>query len=414
MKKRTITVTTALMIVLLTAVATFNITFFASAEYYNHRLGDLQDLESRYAKLRNVAETVEKYYIGDYTENDAIEGAAAGYIDGLGDRWSHYYTAEETARILEDEANSYVGIGLTYSVEEESLYTVLSVTLNGPAAEAGIHVGDVLAAVDGVPVEQLGEPNELSTYVKGEEGTAVSITVRRGSEELTFKMNRANVYNEGVEARMLENNIGYLAISGFDANVDVEFKTKVQSLIEQGAQGLIFDVRWNPGGFLEVMRSMLDLLLPEGVVISTVDKQGNVREYSSDANCITMPMTVIVNENSISAAEFFAAALQEYGVAEVVGAHTGGKGYSQQLIRLSDGSSINLSTTRYYTPKGTNLAGIGIAPDHEVAMDMDYATFYYLKDAEDVQLQKAITVLSEKVTAAAAEANSGDTTTTTP
>ena len=354
-----------------------------------------------------------KYFIGDYTENDAIEGAAAGYVDGLGDKWSHYYTAEQTAQILEDEANSYVGVGLTYSVDDSNAYTVLSVALNSPAAEAGIQVGDVLVAVDGVPVEQLGEPSELSTYVKGEEGTPVSLTIRRDGTELTFDMKRASVYNEGVEARMLENKIGYLAIDGFDTNVDVEFKTKLQSLIDQGAQGLIFDVRWNPGGFLEVMRNMLDLLLPEGVVISTVDKQGNVKEYSSDADCLTLPMTVIVNADSVSAAEFFAAALQEYGVADVVGAHTGGKGYSQQLIRLSDGSSINLSTTRYYTPKGNNLAGVGITPDYPVEMDMDYTTFYYLDPADDTQLQKAIEVVSQKISDVAA-APSGDAAVTTP
>lgn len=402
--KRKITVATTLMIVLLTVVATFNITFFASAEYYNRRLGDLQELESRYAKLRNVAETVDKYFIGDFTEKDAVEGAAAGYVDGLGDQWSHYFTKEQTERILAEEANSYVGVGLTYSIQETDRYTVLSVIMDGPAAQAGIKVGDVLVAVDGIPVTQLGENDELSTYVKGEEGTQVSITVRRGSAEKTYTMKRASVFNEGVKAKMLPNNIGYLAISGFDTNVDVEFKTKLQSLVDQGAKGLIFDVRWNPGGFLEVMRNMLDLVLPEGVVISTVDKQGSVTEYSSDKNCLSLPMAVVVNADSVSAAEFFAAALQEYGVADVVGAHTGGKGYSQQLIRLTDGSSINLSTTRYYTPKGANLAGVGIAPDHEVAMDMDYATFYYLDPAKDVQLQKAVSVVKDKIAEAAKNA----------
>lgn len=402
MKKRTISVATALMLVLLTVVATFNITFFASAEYYNKRLGSLSDDESRYAKLKTVADTVKKYFIGDYSEDDALEGAAAGYVDGLGDKWSHYYTAAQTEQLLEAESNSYVGVGLTYSTQESDLYTVLSVTPESPAAKAGIKVGDVLTKVDGVAVETLGEAADLAAKVKGEEGTPVTLTVRRGTEELDFTMNRASVYNESVKAEMLDNRIGYLSIDGFETNVDTEFQTKLQDLIDQGAQGLIFDVRWNPGGFLTVLRNMLDLLLPEGTVISTVDKQGAVKEYTSDANCITLPMAVIVNADSVSAAEFFAAALQEYGVASVVGAHTGGKGYSQQLIRLDDGSSINLSTTRYYTPKGNNLAGVGITPDYEVEMDMDYSEFYYLDHKDDTQLQKAIEVVGEKIAAAPA------------
>ena len=400
MKKRTISLVTALMIVLLTAVATFNITFFASAEYYSKRLGDLQGDEDRYAKLKAVAATVEKFFIGDYTEEQAVEGAAAGYVAGLGDKWSGYLTAEQTELLLAAEQNSYVGVGVTYSTQEADAYTILSVIPDSPAAQAGIAVGDVLTAVDGTAVETLGTPAQLAEHVQGEEGTPVTLTVRRDGQELTMTMNRASVYNEGVTAEMLDGNIGYLSIDGFDTNVDVEFETKLQELIDQGAKGLVFDVRWNPGGYLTVMQHMLDKLLPEGVVISTVDKQNNVKEYTSDAACITLPMAVVVNADSVSAAEFFAAALQEYGVAAVVGAHTGGKGYSQQLIRLDDGSSINLSTTRYYTPKGNNLAGVGVTPDHEVEMEMDYATFYYLDRAEDLQLQKALEVVTAQIAAA--------------
>ena len=393
MKKHKISIPTAIMLVLLAVVCTFNITFFVATDYYNTRLDELEEMETRYSKLKTVADIVEKYFVADYQENEAIEGALAGYVDGLGDQWSAYYTAQQTASIEEDEANTYVGIGVTYSVGDATKYQITGVTPGGPADLAGILPGDVLISADGIQVSTLQTTDELAAIVKGEAGTTVTIVIKRGEEELTFQITRDTVRTYSVTASMLENNVGYIAIADFDSGVDEEVASHLQSLLDQGAKGFVFDVRNNPGGYLKMMCNILDTLLPEGIVITTVDKAGVEIPYTSDADYLDMPLVVLTNEYSISAAEFFAAALQEYGVAEVVGQKTSGKGYSQQTFKLADGSSVHISTTRYYTPKGNSLAETGVTPDKLVEMPVEdiYALASgKLDQAEDEQLQAAL------------------------
>lgn len=397
MKKRRINLSTAFMLAVLAVVCTFNITFFTATEYYNQRLDDLEALENRYAKLKTVADIVEKYFVADYDEAEAVELALAGYVDGLGDRWSAYYTAEETAIIEADERNVYAGIGVSYSTEESTKFQITSVTPDGPADQAGIQLGDRLLTVDGLEVDTLESPDQLSNLVRGEVGTVVTLTLQRGNETLSFAITRANIRTYSVTSRMLEGQIGYIAVQDFDQRVDEEFSEHLDNLIQQGAKGFIFDVRNNPGGYLSVMRAMLDRLLPEGIVITTVDKQGREEPYTSDAAWINMPMVVVTNEYSISAAEFFAAALQEYGVATVVGGKTSGKGYSQQTFKLGDGSSVHISTTRYYTPKGNSLAETGVTPDQVVEMELEDLRSLIsgkLEEQDDVQLQAAIQVMT--------------------
>lgn len=396
MKKHSVSILTAVMLMLLAAATTFNITFFTTADYYNARLSNLEEQEARYSKLKSVADIVEKYYIADYSEADAIESALSGYIDGLGDRWSAYYTAETTAEIAEDSANLYVGIGVTYSLEEGHLFEITVVNVGGPADLAGMQAGDVLTHVDGIDLSTLEDPQQVSDLVKGEKGTDVELTLLRGEETLTLTVTRDEIRTYSVSSKMLDEQVGYIKISDFDANVDVEFEEHLNDLLAEGAQGFIFDVRFNPGGYITVLRAMLDKLLPEGIVITTVDKQGNETPYTSDADWIQKPMVVLTNENSISAAEFFAAAVQEYEVATIVGAPTSGKGYSQQTFMLSDGSSVHISTTRYYTPKGNSLAETGVTPD--IVVEMESADQYLLYQGQleaenDVQLQTGLSTV---------------------
>ena len=400
MKERKVRIPTALMLMVLAVVGTFNITYFTATEYYNHLLDDLQAQETRYKKLKEVTDIVDKYYIGDYEESDALELAAAGYVAGLGDVWSGYYTAEQTAAIEEDDANQYVGIGVSYGVQPENLYEITSVTPGGPADKAGMLPGDRLLTANGVDVTTLADPDELVGLVKGEIGTVVTITVDRAGEELTFQITRDTIIVYSVTSSLLENNVGYIAISDFNSNVEKEFASHMSSLTAQGAKAFVFDLRNNPGGFVSVMHRMLDSLLPEGPVITMVDKAGNEIPMTSDAACVEVPMAVITNAYSISAAEFFAAALQEYDMATVVGEKTGGKGYSQQTFVLSDGSSVNLSTTRYYTPKGNSLAETGVTPDRAVELSMEDLNLLLsgkLDPAEDEQLQAALQTVVSKI-----------------
>ena len=417
MKKHSVRISTALMLMLLAVVCTFNITYFTATEYYNSRLDELEELETRYSKLKSVADIVDKYFVGEYKEADAIEVALAGYVAGLDDVWSAYYTAEQTASIEEDEANQYVGIGVTYSTAAESLYQITAVTPGGPADLAGILPGDKLLTAAGVDVNTLETGDDLAALVKGEIGTQVTIVVERAGEPLTFNITRDVIYTYSVTSRMLENNVGYIAIADFDSNVDDEFREHLTTLQEQGAKGFIFDVRNNPGGYVSVMHEMLDGLLPEGPVITMVDKAGEEMPLTSDADMLEMPMVVVTNEYSVSAAEFFAAALQEYDMATVVGTKTSGKGYSQQTFKLSDGSSVHISTTRYYTPKGNSLAETGVTPDLVVELpleDLNLLLSGKLADADDEQLQSAIKAVNSLIAALPVETPAeGETTETT-
>ena len=402
MKERKVRVLTALMLMVLAVVATFNITYFTATEYYNRLLEDLQTQEARYKKLKEVTAIVDKYYVGEYDEADALEMAAAGYVAGLGDTWSGYYTAEQTAAIKEEDANQYVGIGVTYSVQAENMYEITSVTAGSPAEREGLLPGDRLLTAAGVDVTTLENPDDLGALVKGEIGTPVTITVDRAGEELTFQITRDTIVVYSITSQLLENNVGYIAIADFNSNVEKEFRSHMSSLTAQGAKGFVFDVRNNPGGFVNVMHDMLDSLLPEGPVITMVDKAGNQIPLTSDAACLDVPMAVITNPYSISAAEFFAAALQEYGMATVVGEKTGGKGFSQQTFMLSDGASINLSTTRYYTPKGNSLAETGVMPDQLVELSVEDLTLLLsgkLDVAEDEQLQAALLAVVNRIPA---------------
>lgn len=417
MKKHSVRISTALMLMLLAVVCTFNITYFTATEYYNSRLDELEEMETRYSKLKSVADIVDKYFVGEYEEADAIEVALAGYVAGLDDVWSAYYTAEQTASIEEDEANQYVGIGVTYSTAAESLYQITAVTPGGPADLAGILPGDKLLTAAGVDVNTLETGDDLAALVKGEIGTQVTIVVERAGEPLTFNITRDVIYTYSVTSRMLENNVGYIAIADFDSNVDDEFWQHLHTLQEQGAKGFIFDVRNNPGGYVNVMHDMLDGLLPEGPVITMVDKAGEEMPLTSDAEMLEMPMVVLTNEYSVSAAEFFAAALQEYDVATVVGTKTSGKGYSQQTFKLNDGSSVHISTTRYYTPKGNSLAETGVTPDLVVELpleDLNLLLSGKLADGDDEQLQSALKTMNSLIAALPVETPAeGETTETT-
>lgn len=389
MKNRKIPLSTAIMLMFLVMVTTANICVLGVGEFYSAKLDNTQRTEADYKRLNELMSVVDRYYVGEYDMDEAMDGILAGYIQGIGDRWSTYYTAEEYEQVLEANENSYVGIGVTISTEYNGGYMITEVISGSPAQNAGIQPFDVITEAGGHAASEFEDYSDLVDAVRGEEGTSVNIKVRRDSEFLTFDITRAAVFNPGVEARMI-GDIGYLQIDGFDRNVDAEFEEKLHDLINRGARGLVFDVRFNGGGYVDVMSNMLDLLLPEGAIITMSDNKGETTEYRSGESCVTLPMAVLTNEYSISAAEFFAAVLQEYGVATVVGDRTIGKGYAQNLIPLSEGA-VNLSVLKYYTPKGVSLAGTGITPDVEISLsDEDFYNFYYLTDEQDIQLQKAL------------------------
>ena len=374
----------------------------------------VQDLNTRYAaalsareedspvqaKAAEVQEIIETYFIDDYDEDTLADGAASGMVDATGDEWSYYLSADEVAAYEESMANAYVGVGITITEDAEAGgMRVEEVVSGGPAEEAGIRVGDLLLAVEGEDVLPLGIDGTRN-LVRGEEGTRVNMHFSRNGSEYDVSVERRSIETPVVTGELLDGSIGYVKIDNFDERSAAETIAFVKDLIGQGAEALLFDVRFNPGGYADELVKVLDYLLPEGDLFRSVDYAGREEVDTSDASCVELPMAVLVNEDSYSAAEFFAAALQEYEWATIVGSQTYGKGNFQTAFYLSDGSMVNLSIGKYYTPGGKSLSETGVTPDVVVDLDDEqYALLYYnaLEQADDPQFQAAIDTLTQKI-----------------
>ncbi len=338
-------------------------------------------------KIQELNAYIEQYYLFDYEEEDVENGIYKGLMSGLGDVYTTYYTAEEYADFMESANGSYSGIGAMLSQDYTTgLITVVQVFAGSPAEESGLMADDILYTVEGEEVTGV----DLSLVVldlKGEEGTDVNISVLRGTDIVELTITRRNIEVPTVEYQMLENNIGYIQITEFDDVTDDQFLEAMADLESQGMESLIIDLRDNGGGLVDVTCTILDSLLPEGLIVYTEDKNGNRQEEYSDAeNYYDGEMVLLVNGNSASASEIFAGAIKDYGVGTLIGTQTYGKGIVQSLFPLSDGSAIKITVSRYYTPSGNNIHEVGIEPDIVLEQDPD--------SEEDDQLLRAIEVLS--------------------
>ena len=378
--------------------------FIAAVQYLNTRyaaaLSAREEDSPVQAKAAEVQEIIETYFIDDYDEDTLADGAASGMVDATGDEWSYYLSADEVAAYEESMANAYVGVGITITEDAEAGgMRVEEVAAGGPAEEAGIRVDDLLLAVEGEDVLPLGIDGTRN-LVRGEEGTRVNMHFSRNGSEYDVSVERRSIETPVVTGELLDGSIGYVKIDNFDERSAAETIAFVKDLIGQGAEALLFDVRFNPGGYADELVKVLDYLLPEGDLFRSVDYAGREEVDTSDASCVELPMAVLVNEDSYSAAEFFAAALQEYEWATIVGSQTYGKGNFQTAFYLSDGSMVNLSIGKYYTPGGKSLSETGVTPDVVVDLDDEqYALLYYnaLEQADDPQFQAAIDTLTQKI-----------------
>lgn len=352
------------------------------------------------AKLERLQYLLENRFIGE-ADTAALEDAAAeAMINALGDRWSYYIPAAEYAAYQERKKNAYVGIGVTISVrEDEQGFDILKVEQGGSAQEAGILPGDILVEVEGQQVYPLGTSG-TGSLIRGEEGTTVTVTVLRDGQRLSFTPIRKTIRTAVATGQMLQDSIGLVTINNFNDHCADETKAAVGELLEQGAQALIFDVRNNPGGYVSELTALLDYLLPEGEIFRSVDYAGKEAVKKSDADCVEVPMAVLVNSESYSAAEFFAAALEEYDWAVVAGDPTCGKGYFQTTYQFSDGSAVGLSIGKYFTPNGVSLAEAGgLVPEVLVEVDEETAALISagaLDPEEDPQLQAAVKALQDE------------------
>ena len=348
-----------------------------------------------YNKLAELRSLIDQKFIGDIDWKTVDDYAAAGMIEGLGDRWSYYMSTESYENYKEQMSNSYVGVGITVREREDKYLDILEVIQGGPADQAGLEAGGIIIRVSGQDIAEIGI-NGATALIKGEEGTDVTMTVRYEGVDRDFTMTRAYFEVTVAWGRMLEDGIGLVAIENFDGRCAQETIAAIEELLSQGARALILDVRNNPGGYKSELCKILDYLLPEGPLFRSEYYDGVVQVDESDEKCLDIPMAVLVNRESISAAEFFAAALAEYEAATVVGQQTIGKGYFQNAYELSDGSAVGLSVGRYTTPNGVNLDGVGIAPDVEVQVDEElFWQIYYgnVDWSEDPQVLAAVEVL---------------------
>lgn len=352
---------------------------------------------SNTAKICQIEEMLDTYYVEDYDKELAEELMYTGLVAGVGDPYTYYLSADSLAEQVEKNSGHFVGIGVEIYAGDDGYIVVSSVTPGGPAEAAGILAEDKITEVDGESITGKTAA-DVSALVKGEEGTDVTLTIFREStgEVLEKTVTRQDIQVQTVSWRMMDDNIGYISITNFRENTHNQFKEALDTLEAEGMEKLVLDLRNNTGGLVKSAHEIGEELLPEGIMVYTMDKEGNREDTLCDDVYNDVPMVVLVNGNSASAAEILAGAIQDTGRGELIGTTTFGKGLVQRLFTLPDGSGLNVTIQKYYTPNGTSIHGVGITPDYEVELPEEYAQQANIPAEADTQLQKAVEVLSEK------------------
>ena len=352
---------------------------------------------STMAKIRQIEKALDTYYVEDYDKELAEELMYTGLAAGVGDPYTYYLSADSLAGQMEKNSGHFVGIGVEIYAGDDGYIVVSSVTPGGPAEAAGILAEDKITEVDGESITGKTAA-DVSALVKGEAGTDVTLTIFREStgEVLEKTVTRQDIQVKTVSWRMMEDNIGYIAITNFRENTYSQFKEALDMLEAEGMEKLVLDLRNNTGGLVKSAHEIGEELLPEGIMVYTMDKDGNREDTLCDDVYNDVPLVVLVNGNSASAAEILAGAIQDTGRGQLIGTTTFGKGLVQRLFTLPDGSGLNVTIQKYYTPNGTSIHGVGITPDYEVELPEEYAQQTNIPAEADTQLQKAVEVLSEK------------------
>ncbi len=386
----------AICFMAIAAAITFTITMFFSLNVFNTKIANVDEREHLYKKLSEIDTYVRNQYLNDIDEETLLDYVAQGYMAGINDPYAAYMNQEEYKYYQQENEGVLVGIGTTARKDDSGYILIVDVKEDSPAEAAGIQAGDLIVKVNDEDILTIGYTQAMSN-IKGEEGTKLNLTLRRDGEDYTVELTRRNVHSSTVEYRVIGEN-GYIKISNFDETTVDDFKYAVSDLRSQDVKGLIFDVRNNPGGLLDSVADVLDYLLPEGDLVSETNKKGETTVLrTSDSSCIELPMVVLVDGETASAAELFAADLRDFKVAELVGQTTYGKGIMQGAFPLEDGSAIKM-TIAYFNPhSGVNFNGVGLKPDYEVALTTEQKlNFDTLDETSDPQLMKAIEVLNAK------------------
>ena len=342
-------------------------------------------------KIELILNYLRIYYLEDLNEEELGDILAKGLLENIGDKYAEYYTIEEFNQMLDEVNGEYAGIGVQIAMNDDGLIEVYKVFADSPAQEAGIQIRDVF--VEAAGVRDFETLDDLVSLVRGAEGTTVDLVILRGEEEIPMTVERRKIVTDSVYGELLTDTLGYIQIAEFNTATIRQFNDTLDDLLNQGMTAVIMDLRSNPGGDYDSVVAICDRVLPEGVIVTVEDKRGGVHTENSDAQCLDIPIVLLVDENTASAAELFTMALMDYGMAETVGTTTYGKGIVQSFFRLSDGSGLKFTTEKYYGPAGNCIQDTGIEPDYVVEFPDEVYDDGVIYLDEDIQLQKAVELL---------------------
>lgn len=389
-----------IMLVVVCVAITAVITSFCTYKYLSENGGVMyaeknSSLEGLEETLQNFRAAFEKEYIGEIDDEAMVESAIKGYVSGLGDEYTTYYTKKEMEDLMEETEGNYVGIGIYISAYKESNEIVIIKPMEGsPAEEAGLLPGDIITKVDGV--EYNGDTiDEMTNKIKGPEGTKVKVEIKRNGQTQEIEVERRKILISHIDSKIIEDNIGYISISDFEGGCAQEFEENYKNLEEQGIESLIIDIRNNGGGLVDEAIAILELITNKGsTLLITTDKNEAEEVTKSEKDpIINMPIVLLVNEYSASASEIMAGALKDNNKATLVGTTTYGKGVIQKVYPLTDGSGLKMTTNEYFTPNHNKINKIGIDPDEEIDLPEEVKHKTDITEEEDTQLQKAIEIL---------------------
>ena len=364
---------------------------FVQQRQYNGVLSDTSHVQ----KIEYLEKMIDQEYLGEVDNDEMAEGVYAGLVYGLGDVYSRYYTADEYAQETASTDGAYAGIGVSIQKNKNGGVQIAECYEGGPGADAGLQTGDVITAINDTDVTDM-ELSDVVSLIRENKDKTIVLTVFRENEEKSreISVDVTDVELPSVFGEMLDKKTGYIQITQFTGVTPQQYKDMFAELKDKGMERLVIDLRDNPGGLLTSVCDILREILPEGLIVYTEDKYGNREEETCDGkHQLDMPLAVLVNENSASASEIFAGAVQDHGVGTIVGTTTYGKGVVQELRQLSDGSAVKLTVSNYYTPNGNSINKVGIKPDVEVKLASELLNKDEITHEEDNQLQKALDVI---------------------
>ena len=353
----------------------------------------LMTMDKKYEKVEKIKQEILDDFYLEITEDELDTGMYRGLFEATGDKYSRYFTPEELVEYNDSTNGNYVGIGVLSDVGEGDIH-ITRVFPNSPAEGAGILVGDFIIEVDGEKIEDVGH-ERLIDIMLGEDGTDIQVIVNRNDDIIVFDLKRGKVEIPFVTSAVIDN-IGYLHIYQFGTDASKEFDTQVKELMKEGVDGLIIDVRDNPGGLVTESTNIADELMGKGLIIYTLDNKDNKRTYNSDSGQLDIPMVFLSNERSASASEILLGAIKDTGVGPIVGETTFGKGIVQGITNLTDGSGFKMTYSQYFTPNDQVIHKVGVTPDYIVEYDGNFSSVEP-DPAEDIQLKKAMDVIQELI-----------------